>query len=120
MPHLVVEYSNNVVEKHRLPELFKQLHLLLANMLPTNIDSCKSRGVERAVFAVGNGDPGSAFVHVSLKVLPGRSESILENTANRITALLEIFFEQSLAELNTQISLEITELQSTYYKIVSE
>ncbi len=114
MPHLTLEYSNNVIEKKLLVELFQKLHLLLADNLPTQIASCKSRAIEFAVFTIGKGNSDAAFVHVSLKVLPGRSQSILESTGQHLLKALKQHFAQSISRLKLQISLEISELQSTY------
>ena len=116
MPHLTLEYSNNVIEKQNFLKLFAQLHALLAETLPTNINSVKSRAVGRAVYLVGEGDPDDAFIHINLQVLPGRSAATLKKCSAEIVILLQQFFKQSLETLKLQISVEIAELEQFYCK----
>lgn len=119
MPQLLLEFSSNVIEKSNLHNLFQECHTILAKTLPTDIDSCKSRGIECHSYYIGNGQPNNAFVHVTLKVMPGRSFEILQNLGIRLMEVLKNYFTESLKKKNLQITLEIIELQKTYFKIIS-
>ena len=44
MPHLILEYSSNVVESEGFDRLFAALHEGLADVAGFNIHDCKSRG----------------------------------------------------------------------------
>lgn len=116
MPQLILEYSANVFEKNNSPELFKKLHLLLTEMLPTQLASCKSRAIEYNTYCVGDGNVDNAFVHINLKVLSGRSVDTLQNTGNKIIEILKNHFSESMQKLNLQMSVEISELAKTYFK----
>ena len=117
MPHLLIEFTSNIIEKDTIPSLLQECHSILVNTLPTDIGSCKSRAMEHAVYFVGNGDPNNAFVHISLKIMPGRSTDTLNKAGELIITLLKRFFHKSSNELNLQFTLEIEELQKTYFKI---
>lgn len=119
MPQLILECSSNVLEKNNINKLFQELHSILEKMLPTDIRSCKSRLIECHTYYIGNGQANNAFVHVSLKVMPGRSSDTLNNTGNTMMESLKTYFANSLKKLNLQISIEIMELQKTYFKIAS-
>ena len=88
-------------------------------MLPTDINSCKSRAIECHHFYIENGAPNNGFVHVSLKIMPGRSFDTLKNLGDNMMTVLKNYFAISLKKLNMQITLEIMELQKTYFKITS-
>jgi len=119
MPQLILEFSSNVIEKNNVLSLFKNCHSLLATMLPTDLDSCKSRSIECATYCVGNGNINNAFAHLSLKVMPGRRPDTLKKTGDSMMDLLKSYFTESLKKLNLQITLEIIELEKNYFKITS-
>jgi 5-carboxymethyl-2-hydroxymuconate isomerase len=71
MPHIILEYSSNVVEPD-FSRLFKECHELLTGKLPTEMKNCKSRAVKCVNYYVGDGNADNGFVHVTLKIMPGR------------------------------------------------
>lgn len=119
MPQLTLEYSSNVIEKNHLTDLLQQCHQLLVNTLSTELVSCKSRAIECKIYSVGDGKPENAFVHVNLKIMPGRTASILQNVGQKMLELLAKYFAASLQKLQLQITVEIQDLSSSYFKKVS-
>jgi len=117
MPHLVLEYSANIIEKHAMDRLFRVCHETLAKELPTEINSCKSRALECSSYYVGSGEPGNAFIHAALKVLPGRTPEQLRHVGSKVMETLKSHFSESLQTLSLQITLEVVELPSTYFKV---
>ncbi len=120
MPHLILEFSSNIIEKNNLSELFKTCHIILANELPADLGSCKSRSLESNAYYIGDGRATNAFVHISVKVKPGRSEEALQRVAGKLMAVFQSYFTASLKSLNLQITLEILELQNIYFSIKTE
>ena len=116
MPHVVLEFSNNISEKKHLPELLKQCQQILVPHLPTQLASCKSRTIEYNCFLVGDGHPKNAFVHLSIKILAGRTEETLYKIGSFLMTLLKEYFAESLKNLNLGLSVEIGELEKTYFK----
>lgn len=119
MPQLMLEFSSNIKEKNNLQNLLRDCHSILETTLPTTLQSCKSRAVERDCYCVGDGKTENAFVHVTLKVMPGRSQEILQAVGESVINLLREYFRASLKELNLQITVEILELDRNYFKISS-
>ena len=116
MPQLRLEFSPNIIEKNNMANLFQECHSILEKMLPTDINTCKSRAIECETFYVGDGNSNNAFVHVSLKVMPGRDEDVLKNVGETMMGLLQQHFSNSLQKLRLQITLEIMELE----KLISD
>jgi len=119
MPHIVLEYSHNIFEKDKFQDLFLKIHSVLTEALPTDIKSCKSRAIGYQDYLLGDGqsEKKSAFVHVSIKVLSGRSPDVLKLTGQKVMDILKKNFEKSITELGLQISLEIDELAVAYFKV---
>ena len=115
MPHLILEYSSNITEKDNFLGLFQQIHNLLAEKINANISACKSRAQVRDIYYIADGKPQNAFIHLTLKIMPGRDEQTINKLAASLMSLLQKHFAKSLQSHNLKISLEIAELQH-YYK----
>lgn len=115
MPHLTLEYSANVI-KPNFAELFQQCHTALANGLPTQVAHCKSRAIQCDTYYEGDGNPRNAFVHVTVLIMPGRTDQTVNAAGQKLIEILRSFFSESEKILNLQISLEIRELKH-YFKI---
>lgn len=124
MPHIVLEISENLSfeqeDDHANKILLNQIHLILTEMLPTDINNCKSRIIKHKDFYAGDGSSSNAFAHLSIKIMPGRTEQLLKSVGENIIRTLENhynkFSSRLTIKLNTQISLEITELSACYFK----
>ena len=118
MPHLILEYSKNLSNEINFKPLFLNLHQMLAEQLPTYIASCKSRCIAHEVFFLGNCTDENTFVHLTIKILSGRSDQNKNQIGTTILQILRDFF-QPHANTPLQISVEIQELDQHYFKIYS-
>lgn len=119
MPQLILEYSSNIFEKDAMKPLFQEYHSILEKNLPTDIDRCKSRAIACHDYYIGNGQPNNAFIHISLKIMPGRDFNTVKNVADAMLIASKQHFSASLQKLNLQITIEVMELEKTYFKITS-
>jgi 5-carboxymethyl-2-hydroxymuconate isomerase len=121
MPHLVLDYSNNIREKKEFKDLFLQLHQILVTVASASLESCKSRAVERDMYCVGNGDSKNAFVHLEIRLAEGRSLKVREKVGRKMLEVLGEYFSKSLRDLNLQITVESKEFpRSLYFKIPAD
>ncbi len=116
MPHLILEYSANVPEKNGFHTLFMRLHTLLAQSLPTELSGCRSRALECVHYCVGDGNEHNAFIHLTLKIMPGRSEEKRMKLGNELVAALQEYCSKNFHAQKIQLSVEMLELQPTYFK----
>lgn len=116
MPHIICELSDNIIEKD-LTKILLQIHQILVDNLPTQLESCKSRIIRHQEFLVGDGMKYDAFIHFNIAVLAGRSKDTLDLTANKLMILVQNNFKQSLKKLSVSVSIEIKNLSETYLKI---
>ncbi len=120
MPQLILEYSANIIEKDNISTLLASINKLLSEQLPTEIRNCKSRALAYSSFCIGDGNPQNAFVHLNLKIKAGRSRELLNILGNQIIEILKKYFSNSISKLNLEITLEIDELQDSYFKFYSQ
>lgn len=116
MPHLVLEYSNNITCTDNLNHLFDKLHHLLASELPTPLSNCKSRCIAHPVFFIGDQNKDNAFVHLTIKVISGRSDAKKSHLGKQILTILSDFFRPESKNLDINFSVEFIDLDKNYFK----
>jgi 5-carboxymethyl-2-hydroxymuconate isomerase len=119
MPHIILEYSANILEKKDMRTLLLTCQQQITDTLPAKLESCKGRAVEHTQFCVGDGNADNAFVHLGLRVLKGRSEEQHKRVGEQLLETLKQHFSQSREKLHLQITVEVGELQEAYFKAVS-
>ncbi len=113
MPHLIVEYSKKQV-------LANQINQVLAAAFQGALDSelfsgadIKTRAIAFEHFNVGNSD--KYFIHVTAKILSGRSLAQRQSLSVAILSQLN-----ELALNNTSCTVEVVEIErASYAKLVS-
>ena len=120
MPHLTLEASSNIIETNdKVKVILQDCQNLLVGKLPTKLTSCKSRLVLHDVFVLGDGDASNAFIHLSVRVLKGRTPELLHEVAKLLVGVLSQGFSKSSEQLHLGISVEITELNDSYTSVAT-
>jgi 5-carboxymethyl-2-hydroxymuconate isomerase len=121
MPHCILEYSDNVTEAYEILEALAELHNELEKTGLFNIEDVKSRAQYYDDCYIGDGNPDNAFIHLKVSILKGRPVEVRQHLSNHLLEFLKVHFSASLSELNCQISVEISEMDSeTYTKTSSQ
>ena len=68
MPHLTLEYSDNLPAPVDFGALFASLHEALVEIGSFRLADLKSRAVPHSCFRVGAGSPESVFVHLTVAI----------------------------------------------------
>lgn len=110
MPHLTVEYTDNI-EHPRIGELLRALNgVLLARPDIYPVGGIRARAYCLGEYAVADStEPNDAFVHVALKIASGRSEDVKRATGDELFQVLSDHFAQEFARRPLALSLEIGE-----------
>mgnify|MGYP001363855740 CR=1 FL=1 len=74
MPHIIVEYTDTL--NIDIPALLQDLHHDLAAREPVDINAIKTRAIPIKNCIVANDSASNAFIHIALKLLPGRSDDL--------------------------------------------
>lgn len=87
MPHLDLEYSSNVVAED-MAKLAAKLHGILVTVADVEIENCKTRWRAVPNYHIGEGGPGTAFVHLTIRLLTGRPSEVRRDVAQSTLNLL--------------------------------
>ena len=115
MPHILLEYSDNIDFQADSTALFQNIHQLLTKELPTKLSGCRSRCIAHKVFYIGDGSTQNAFVHLTIQFLRGRSDDKKRLIGSEILRLLSECFNKYKSEFDVQFSVEFLDLDQNYF-----
>lgn len=112
MPHLIVEYSANIEEALKLPELLTRLRdcAVASGVFP--LGGIRLRGARRDHYLIADGDPANAFVHLTARIGQGRTLEIRQSIAQALFDVLCSHLAELYAERGLGISVEIQEIDA--------
>lgn len=116
MPHVILECSENIEAQLPVSTLLAEIHRVLEKQLPTDLSTCKSRCVVHKSFYLGDGHQSNAFVHLTVKIMSGRTDEVQNILGNQLVTILKKYFEDYPNKSHLQISVEIVELNKHYFK----
>jgi 5-carboxymethyl-2-hydroxymuconate isomerase len=115
MPHLTLEYSDNLLQFDAARTLLDLNKMLVESGHFDEID-IKSRAVRFSTFRVGTVTEGRGFVHVKLALLSGRSIETKRALAESLMRVLEQRQELA-AGVHVQFCVEMQDIErETYVK----
>lgn len=114
MPHLIVEYSDNLPDYPEREALSALNAAVCANPEIAQEADLKSRFVRRASHSVGTAPEPRAFVHAQLRLLAGRSPEAKQDLAGRIAGVLRQCTPRP-AGVMVQLSVEIVDMDRPSY-----
>lgn len=115
MPHLTLEYTANLSGQSPDPGLLLGIHQLLESVAGIAIGNCKSRWREVDAWVVGSGQPDSAFVHLDIRFMEGRTDQVRDAVGRQALQLLRAHFTPPPPGLDLQITVEIRDILKTSY-----
>ena len=117
MPHVTLEYTNNVDQDIEFCDLFSELHQVLASTAGIDVNNCKSRAIRLHTYHIGEGQTENAFVHLEIQLLEGRPAELKREIGQRGLQVLARHLNPSLGKYDLQITLEVRDMQrQSYFK----
>jgi len=109
MPHIIIEYSKNVEEKVELDGLIESIHqtAIATGIFP--IGGLRVRAARRDHYKLADGHPDNGFVHVELKIGPGRKKEEKIAALKRIFSCAEAYLEPIQSNGPFALSAELNE-----------
>ena len=116
MPHLIIEHSSNFSDP-TINNLQTGILKIIGQFKEFDPDECKCRSHSFDEYLVGfSNKANSAFIHITLKVLTGRSVEVRKDLASRIIKLAQ---DIKIDLKRCDISVDIAEMdRATYQKLV--
>ncbi|MGE6376517.1 5-carboxymethyl-2-hydroxymuconate Delta-isomerase [Peribacillus muralis] len=118
MPHIIIEYTDNIKEDILVEQLLKKMNdVLISYPSIFPIGGIRSRAIELKHYRVADGSEDDAFVHAMLKIGAGRNERDKTNVCDLLFAAMEAHFEMLFSKRYLALSLELVEFsESGTYK----
>ena len=120
MPHLTLEYSDNLPAPVDFDALFARLHGTMVETGSFRFADLKSRAVPHPCFRVGDGSPESVFVHLTVAIFAGRAPAQQQEIGERLLAVLKQAFAPAWAGRPCDFTVELREMRREgYFKSVN-
>lgn len=110
MPHIIVEYTETLTVN--IPALVFELHEDLAEKDTIDIRAIKTRAIPVKYTVVGHGEEPDKFIHITLKLLPGRDDDLKKVMAQ---GLHDTARKHCVRDKSISLSVEVAELHAESY-----
>ncbi len=84
MPHIIIEHSANLAEVHDIQSLVDAVHAAALDDGLAVLDALRTRAAERPHYRIADGDPTHAFVAITARIGPGRTDEQIQRFLNRL------------------------------------
>ena len=74
MPHIIIEYSDNIEKKIKLETLIEKVHTTAIDTGVFPLGGLRVRAAKREHYKIADGHPDNGFIHIELKIGPGRDK----------------------------------------------
>ena len=113
MPHIIVEYSDNLEAQVPPRRLVNSLHqaALATGVFP--LGGLRTRAERREIYAVADGDPENAFVAVVARIGAGRDAETCKRVAAALMAALETETAEAFRTRGLGLTVEVQEIDGS-------
>jgi 5-carboxymethyl-2-hydroxymuconate isomerase len=115
MPHIRLEYTDNINITTNFDDLFKNLHRVLVEYGDIDINNCKSRAIKLDRYLIADDQTNSSFIHLDVRIFSGRSKEVIRNIGEHFKSVLVENFVKDKARDNVQITIEVQEIKKENY-----
>ncbi len=115
MPTINFEYTDNLKITNELKSFLQEVHYLLVDTIKTDLPTCRSLISPYTDYVVGDGNAKNAFIQLTIKMLPGRSEDLKHSLGNTLLEKIQTTFAPEINRLNTQIRVYLQDTDIDHY-----
>ena len=110
MAHAIIEYSSNLEDKVDLEGLVDQIHDACIETGVFPLTGMRTRTARRDTYKIADGNLEACFIHLQLKIGPGREDSIKKKAMEDIFEALSSYMKPLYDTAPVALSIEIFEL----------
>ncbi|MBV7485823.1 5-carboxymethyl-2-hydroxymuconate Delta-isomerase [Bordetella sp. BOR01] len=110
MPHIWIEYSNNLRPRLDVPQLMRTVQdsaIDDGSVFP--LAGARTRAIAIEDYLIVDGHPDNTFIHVTIKIGHGRDAAEKQRAAERVFAALRAYTAPLMALLPLGLSLQLEE-----------
>lgn len=115
MPHLTIEYTDNLAASLNTQALMGELIGALEKTGTVDVQTVMCRAVCLSDWRMGNGESQHAFVHVRLAALDRRPPEFKKQVIALFSPLLKSVFDRARHGLDCQVCVEIQDIRTEFY-----
>lgn len=115
MPRITFEYTDNLAIRDEIETFIKAAHEDLVRIIQTDLFTCRTVIQRHENYFIGDGDIKNAFIQLSIKMLPGRTDLVKNKLGTLLLDKINRQFSEKIQELNTQVRVYLTEVDVTHY-----
>jgi 5-carboxymethyl-2-hydroxymuconate isomerase len=112
MPHIIVEYTDHLKSSVDIPALVSGLHNDLAKRDTVDVHGIKSRAIPVQFVIVGDGKEPDRMIHITLRLMPGRSDALKKEMAQGLKAASEKYTHH---DARITVTVEVVDLHAESY-----
>ncbi len=110
MPHIIVEYTNNLRADGDIPGLLAKINaVMIAQDGVFPVGGIRSRAIELTDYVVADGKADDAFVHVTLKMAAGRAATTRKRACDALFDAIKAHFAALYERRYLALSMEVRE-----------
>lgn len=109
MPHLTLEYSDNIAVD--IQPLLARLHAEVVATGAIHLKGIKSRAIKHTQYRIADGDPDYAFVHVGLLIREGRPIKVQKDATQRVMKVLKETFGHLFEKRKLSLTVDLKEMR---------
>lgn len=94
-----------------MPKLLEKLHFCLAEQDTIKVEAIKTRAIPVQDVVLAAGDSGDKMIHITLKLLPGRSDALKKTMAEALWNLTR----DHVKDERVMLTAEVAELHAESY-----
>lgn len=123
MPHIVVEYTDNLHEQVVREQLVRRLHMAAVDSGIFPVWGIRTLARPTAIYAVGDGHPDNGFIQITVRIAPGRNLPLRQRILGELFGTLRDVMHARFDTGRLGIQMEITEFDpavTTYLNNLAE
>ncbi len=110
MPHLIVEYSENLEAIIGISALVDALHNAAVGLDPLPTGGIRTRAVSRPIYRVADGHRDNGFIYVTLRLAQGRTAETKKVVGDSLFRTLTSYVDEAFQRHPLSLGLEIQEI----------
>ncbi len=113
MPHVTIEYSANVEKSVDIFALVRDVHKTVLATGVFELGAVRTRVLRSDLYEIADGDPDNGFIHVMLRIGPGRAAPIRKRVAQAVLDAVAEATKELFARSGLGLSVEVCEIDNS-------